>query len=129
MTMDAENPRSMVRQTARDDEDEDEILAGVQVLAEERARRLGRPVASEDVEYFLAMFCWNPLKPDPPEHVKGDLQFIRQSAFGPPLRDQSREEWLFSFVRDEAFTWTNSELYDAQREGVERFLTREMEGT
>jgi hypothetical protein len=129
MTLDAENPRSMVRQTARADEDADQILTGAQVLAEERASRLGRPVASEDVEYFLAMFCWNPLKPDPPEQVQADLRFIRRSAFGPPDGDQSRERWLFSFVRDEAFTWTNSELYNAQREGVERFLRREMEGT
>src|SRR3954468_3422988 len=128
MTLDAENHRSMVRRTARADEDEDQILSGAQVLAEERARRLGRPVLSEDVEYFLAMFCWNPLKPDPPEQVRADLQLIRQLAFGPPDGDQSRDPWLFSFVRDEAFTWTNSELYNAQEGGVERFLQRDIAG-
>ncbi len=127
MTLDAENPRSMVRQTARAGEDEDEILSGVQALAEERARRLGRPVESEDVEYFLAMFCWNPLKPDPPEQVQADLRSVRKRAFGSPLADRPREGWLHSFVRDEAFTWTTSELYDAQRESVERFLQPEME--
>jgi hypothetical protein len=122
MAMDAENFRSMVRQTAQADENEEEILTGVQLLAEERARRLSRPSTSEDVEYFLSMFCWNPLKPDPPETVRAELQFLRQKAFGPPQTDQSRADWLSSFVRGEAFTWTRSELYDAQQDGVKRFL-------
>src|SRR5439155_9079150 len=63
-------------------------------------------------------FCWNPLKPDPPESVRADLRFLRRQAFGPSQTDQSRRKWLLSFVSDEAFEWTPSQLFDAQQEGV-----------
>jgi hypothetical protein len=128
MAMDAENVRALLQQTAQPDEDESAILSGVQLLADERALRLDRQPTSEDVKYFLSMFCWNPLKPDPPESIRAELQVLRKHAFGEPQKDQSRRDWLLSFVHDEALTWDASELYDAQQESVERFLRREMAG-
>jgi hypothetical protein len=121
MPIDAEEFRSTVEQEASDDENVDEILAGVQELAEERARRLHREPTRDDVEYFLSMFCWNPLKPDPPEQVRIELKRIRQRAI------RSRQ-WvdLRSYVSDEAFTWTREQLYNAQQRDVNLFLTEEL---
>src|SRR5690242_4871258 len=122
MPIDPDAVRAVVRESAAPGEDVDETVAGIEALAEERARRLGREPTPEDGTYFLSMFCWNPLKPDPPKRVQDDLRRIRSELFAPGS-DALAGRPLTAAVREDALAWTPEELYDAQQAGVDRFLT------
>jgi len=122
MSYDRERVAAMVADNLESGEEADDVLAGVEFLARERARRFGRPLTDEDVDYFLKMFCWNPLKPDPPETVQAALVRSRRRAFRGAGRDSAVRDRLLGVVRDDAFTWRSQQLYEAQRRSVQDFL-------
>jgi hypothetical protein len=119
---DRSQTEKLIRERLRRGEDLQDVLAGVEHLAENRARAFGRPVTQDDVNFFLSMWCWNKFKPDPAPAVEADLVRARRSLFAGASRDPRVLDDLTAFVHETSLTWEPDMLYDAQRRSVGEFL-------
>jgi hypothetical protein len=106
----------LVRPRLLPGEDIQDVLAGSYILAQQRARYLGREPLALDVEFALAWYCWWPFAPEKSEQILHDLQATRQELFTGIATGRS-PEMLFTAISGEALTWSLDQLYDVQRSG------------
>ncbi len=107
-------------------EDVSDVLIGSAYLARRRAQLLHRPVQLEDLEFTLSVFCFWPLKPDPPAQVRADLTEVRRPAFEGASRapEEKLRQTFDELVPDSTLVLDPAGLHEKQRDSVEAFLSR-----
>jgi hypothetical protein len=108
------------RESLREHEDIDTIIAAGVHLAERRAEAFGREPTQADLEYGLSILCVWPIKTRPPDQVIDLLVALRQQAFsGVAAGDFTA---LDSLVPEPTLTSSKEELADLQQQTPSAFL-------
>ena len=126
---DPSNWEGLIRVLALPSEDVDDILAGLTILGQRRARLLNRPLDMvQDLGFGLSFLCWQPWKPTPLAGNQAYLMNNRGELFRGASNDPNVEERFKEAIPDEFLTMDLSQLYQVlQTEDIRNYIR--LEGT